>query len=156
MATTTQITTGIIGILLLAGSGIYFLTPEQLDAAFTCTTSNVTGIFDRFSSTNVTAYWTVNGTEKSSICSKGKWIPTRQWLTNNGLKDSDITLSPVIQEAVVTETGITIVKVGDIIVVDKTKQVSIAGTIYNISYTPTIVTKCICAKATCDPLECLK
>jgi len=156
MATATKITTGIIGILLLAGSGLYFLTPEQLDAASTCTTNNVTGIFSRFSSTNTTAYWTVNGTEKSSVCTKGKWIPTRQWLTNNNLKESDVTITPNIQEATITETGVDIIKIGDVIVVDKAKQISIAGTVYNVSYTPTIITKCICDRPTCDPRECLQ
>lgn len=99
---------GIIGVLLIAmGGGAYvLLTPEQLDAAYTCTTSNVTGIFERFSSTYKTAYWTQDGMEKQSTCRNGVWIPTKQWLKNNGLSEKDVVVSqdiPIDEPGVISE-----------------------------------------------------
>lgn len=155
-AKTVTITAGIIGILLLGGLGIYVLTPEQLAAASTCTTTNITGIFEKFSSTNVTAYWTINGTQKQSVCTKGKWIPTTQWLKDNKLSEKDITISPV-EESIITENDIEIVTIGKTIIVDKTKQISINGQVYNVSYTdkPPVI-KCICDRISgCKISECL-
>ena len=131
---TIAITSGIIGVLLMGGLGVYLLTPEQLDKAYTCTTNNVTGLFDSFSSTNVTAYWTVDGVKKSSVCTKGKWIKTTQWLELNGLKPEDITINPV-EESKYTEENIKIVAIGETIVIDKSTAVSIEGKVYNITYT---------------------
>lgn len=49
---TTKITLGIIGMIIIV-TGAFLLTPEQLDKASTCTTNNITGIFESFSNTNV-------------------------------------------------------------------------------------------------------
>lgn len=157
METKTTITFGIIGVLLLSGLGAYYLTPEQLAVANTCTTNNVTGIFERLSATNVTAYWTVNGTSKQAVCTKGKWIPTTQWLIINNLTEKDITINPV-EESVITEDNIEIVTIGKEIIVDKSKSISINGQIYNITYTEKATRiKCICEKTTgCNTLECLQ
>jgi len=150
---------GIIGVIIAitGGSvGYVLLSPEQLDAAVTCTSNNVTGIFEKLSSTNVTAYWTVNGTEKSSVCTKGKWIPTREWLKLNNLSETDVVVNPV-DESKYTEDNIKIIAAGDKIEVDKSQQISIAGTVYNITYKekPPVI-KCICDKTTgCKISECL-
>jgi hypothetical protein len=148
---------GIIGILLLSGLGAYILTPEQLANASTCTSTNITGIFERFSSTNVTAYWSINGSTKSSICSKGKWIPTNDWLKLNNLTAKDISIGPV-DEANLTEDNVEVITIGEEIVVDKSKSISINGQVYNISYTASKpLIKCICDKATgCQISECLQ
>lgn len=149
-----KLISGILGVILLSGAGLIFLTPEQLDAAFTCTTNNVTGIFERFSSTNVTAYWSVDGVEKRSVCTKGVWIPTREWLKINNLTEKDIALSEV-KESDVTEEGLEIIKESDVIIVDRNKQVVIEGKTYDIVHVPQIVTKCICDKIQgCKISEC--
>lgn len=156
MGNTINISLGIIGVLLVSGLGLFVLTPDQLNKASTCTTTNTTGIFERFSTTNVTAYWTINGTTKSSVCTKGKWIPTTEWLKINNLTSKDITYNTVI-ESNITENGIEVITVGSQIIVDKTKQISIGGVIYNITYTdkPAII-KCVCDKIEgCKLKECL-
>lgn len=146
---------GILGVLIASGLGVYMLTPEQLDAASTCTTSNVTGIFERLSATNITAYWTVNGTEKSSVCSKGKWIPTKDWLKIYGLSAKDVTIGTVI-ESNVTEDNVEVITIGQTITVEKSKSININGQTYNISYVPKVVTKCICEKVGgCKLSECI-
>lgn len=154
---TKTITFGIIGVLLLSGLGVYVLTPEQLASASTCTTNNVTGIFERFSSSNVTAYWTENGVNKQSVCTKGKWISTSEWLKINNLTTKDITISS-INESTITENNIEIITIGKEIVVDKSRSISINGQVYNISYTekPPII-KCICDKVGgCKIKECVQ
>lgn len=154
--TKTTITVyGIIGILVASGLGVYMLTPEQLAAASTCTTSNMTGIFERFSATNGTAYWTVNGTTKSSVCSKGKWIPTLDWLKLNNLTSKDISIStPEVSN--VTEDNVEIISIGQSITVDRTKAVVINGQTYNLTYLPKTVTKCICERiGGCKLSECV-
>jgi hypothetical protein len=71
----TQI--GIVGVLtmLLGAGGTLLLTQEEQNHSYVCTTNNNVVVADRLSSTNVTAYWVVNGTTKSAVCSKGTWKP---------------------------------------------------------------------------------
>jgi hypothetical protein len=155
MVDTTKITAGIIGVLIFGGLGAYLLTPDQLAKSYTCTKNNVTGIFEKFSNTNVTGYWTVNGTIKQAVCSKGKWIPTIEWLKLYGLSEKDITINPV-NESDYTENDIEIITVNKIIMVNQTKQISINGELYNITYVPKTVIKCICDKTSgCKIRECL-
>jgi hypothetical protein len=151
-----KIVFGIIGLIIMTGGGIILLSPEQLNSASTCTTNNITGIFESFSSTNVTAYWTVNGTKKSSVCSKGKWIPTTEWLKQNNLSAENITIQP-IQESIITEEGIEIIDITKPIIINQSKQISISGKIYNVTYTEKApMIKCICDKTTgCKIKECL-
>jgi hypothetical protein len=152
---TIAITSGIIGVLFMSGLGIYIFTPEQLDKSYTCTTNNITGLFDSFSSTNVTAYWIIDGVKKQSVCTKGKWIKTTEWLKINGLSAEDITINSV-NESIATEDNIKIVAVGDIIEVDKSQQISISRTVYNITYMekpPQIV--CVFGNKTGTIIDCL-
>jgi hypothetical protein len=153
MADTSKIILGIIGILVVGG-GIAFLTPEQLEKASTCNTNNVTGIFEKFSSTNVTAYWTVDGVTKQAVCSKGKWIPTIQWAKDNGIDTAKIMVN-AINESEYTEDEVIIVTTDKSIIVDKTMQISVNDVRYNLTYIPKVVTKCICDKDTgCRIAEC--
>lgn len=155
MSDTTKITIGIIGVLIFGGLGAYLLTPEQLEKSFTCTTNNVTGIFDKFSTTNITAYWVVNGVTKQSVCTKGKWIKTTEWLKINGLTAEDITISSV-DESNMTEDYAEIVGIGQTIVVSESKIVSINDVKYNITFIPKTVTKCICDIVTgCKIKDCI-
>jgi len=154
MTDTSNIILGIIGILVVGG-GIAFLTSEQLSKASTCTTNNITGIFESFSKTNVTAYWTVNGSKKQSVCTKGVWLTTIQWAKNNGIDPAKIMVNPV-NESEYTEDGVIIVTTDKAIIVDKTMQISINDIKYNLTYIPKIVTKCICDKMTgCKISECM-
>lgn len=153
----TKVIYGIIGLIMLSGVGLILLTPEQLDAASTCTTNNITGIFEKFSATNITAYWTLNGTQKQSVCTKGKWIPTRQWMLLNNVSEKDI-LIKAVNESAYTETGIEIVDETKPIIITKSTQLSIEGKVYNITYKekPPVI-KCICdIKTGCAIQECLK
>jgi len=61
---------GIIGILavLLAVSATGNLTQWQQEHAYICSPTSEVGVFDRLSSTGLTGYWTVNGTEMSKRC----------------------------------------------------------------------------------------
>jgi hypothetical protein len=156
MAETVNISLGIIGILIVSGLGLFLLTPEQLDKARTCTTTNITGIFERFSSTNVTAYWTENTVLKQSVCTKGKWIPTREWLRVNGISEKDITLNPIV-ESKTTEDNIEIISTNQEIIVDTNKKINIAGQTYNVKYVPKYSIKCICEKTSgCKISECIQ
>ena len=169
-----KVIAGILGVLLLGGAGVYLLTPEQLDAAYTCTTNNVTGIFDKFSGTMKTAYWTYeNGLTKQSVCTKGLWIPTTQWLKDNNIDAKEITLSDPkeVPESTIDEDGNEIKPIEVISVDTKTitiaasKQVSINNVVYNLTYVEQPkevvyqdrqVIKCICEKtAGCKIQECL-
>lgn len=148
---------GILGILLLGGAGVIFLTPEQLANARTCTTNNITGIFEKFSSTNATAYWTVDGIQKQTVCTKGKWIPTIDWLKINNLTEKDISIGP-IEESIVTEDNVEIVLPTEkVIYINQSKRLSIGGVVYNISYDGGKETiRCICEKSTgCKLQECI-
>lgn len=147
---------GIIGILLVGGLGVFFLTPDQLAKASTCTTNNVTAIFEKLSSTNVTGYWTVNGSLKQSVCRNGKWIPTIDWLKQNSLTEKDILVQEV-KESDYTEDGAIIVEQSKPIIVDKNMKISVQGVVYDVSYTdkPPVI-KCICdQKIGCQIAECL-
>ena len=150
---TKNLTYGIIAILMigLTGTGYILLTPEQLNAARTCTTNNITGIFEKYSSTNVTAYWTENGTSKQLVCTKGKWIPTREWMKIHNLTEAQMTGLP-LPNSDIDEEGNLIIK-DKTIIVDKSGKVSINGEIYNITHVPII--RCICEKTTgCQLKEC--
>jgi hypothetical protein len=154
MAETSTIVYGIIGLLIVGGLGAYILTPDQLDKASTCTTTNITGIFERLSSTNKTGYWTVNGTQKSTVCTGGVWIPTRTWMEMYNI--SEVTFG-VVNQSTSTEDGIDIITIGETIIVDQTKIISIGGTTYNVTYVekpPRI--KCICERiGGCNLQECI-
>ncbi len=96
---------GIIGILILGiGSGLY-LSQEQIDYGYTCTTSNITGVFEKFSSTNKTAYWTDGDTGelKQLVCSKGYWIPTKDWARINDVDLNTIEIETKIEPSVFDE-----------------------------------------------------
>lgn len=162
IAIDTKVVYGIIGLLVLSGgAGVYFLTPDQLDQASTCTTTNITGIFESFSKTNITGYWTdSDGIKKQSVCTKGVWIPTRTWLEINKLTEKDVTIQE-IKESPITEENIEIISaVTKSITISSSKQIIIStpGT-YNITYTekpPVEIIKCICEKSTgCLLKECL-
>lgn len=86
-----NISFGILGALLVSGLGVYILTPEQLDNAKTCTANNLTGLFNSLNEANDTAYWTVDEVTYERSCLGGVWIPTREWLSINGLNETDIT-----------------------------------------------------------------
>lgn len=151
----TKIVYGIIGILVLLGVGTLILTPEQLAKSHTCTSNNVTGIFEKFSATNVTAYWRVNDTLKQSVCTKGKWITTNEWLKIHNLTTKDITVNTVVPSNI-TEDYFLIVNAGDTITVNESTTISINNVKYNVTFIPRTITKCICDKKTgCVIRECL-
>lgn len=151
----TKLTYGIIAVLLLGsiGGGLILLTPEQLDAAYTCNVTNVTGIFERFSSTYKTAYWTENTVNKQIVCTNGKWIPTREWMKIYNVTDAQMTGLP-LTESNIDELGNPIIN-GTTIIVDKSGKVNIAGVVYDIDCPGCkYKVKCICEKGICATKEC--
>jgi hypothetical protein len=68
-----KIAGGLIGVLtlLLAFGGTIYLTQEQQNMAYSCSTTNQVYLCESLSSTNKTCYWTVNATKKSATCTNG-------------------------------------------------------------------------------------
>jgi hypothetical protein len=160
-AQTKLATTGLLGILLLSGLGtVYVLTKEQLPFTYICPANNVTGIFDRLSSTNKTGYWTVNGTSKSSVCTNSAWITLTEWCKINKIDCKQFTeegmiTNPELPPDVYDETGAEIITTSTI-TIDKTKTINVNGTILTIDYKPITVIKCICEKTIgCKIKECI-
>ena len=70
-------------MLSLAAGGVFLLTDDELDKAYTCSTSGETGIFE-----NVTynvGYW--NDFNNYSTCIKGEWIPRKQYCNDNNISN---------------------------------------------------------------------
>ena len=77
---------GILSVIVLAMGGNIYLTPDQLDHAYICTTNQNIVIANRLSSTSKTAYWTENGSEKSKICTNGVWKNLKQYAKENNIE----------------------------------------------------------------------
>ena len=94
---------GMIGILaLFAGIGsTMYLTPNQLENSYICTTNREIGIFDKLSITNKTAYWTENSIEKSKICKNGSWISLKQYA-----RDNNISLNTLLNNQPIQANGL--------------------------------------------------
>lgn len=128
-------------VLIGGGVGVYILTPDQLDKSSTCTSNNVTTMFERLSGTNITGYWTnSDGSQNQSQCKKGTWIPTREWMKINNVSEKDIIIQPVIESDEESE-GIKLYNGESSVVVDKDMKIMTGDTIINITYKPSI--KCI-------------
>ena len=78
---------GVIGAvaLLLGMGGVMVLTDDELDHAYFCTSNSKVGIFESLSKTNVTGYWKIDGTTKQSTCTKGRWIPLKDYCKENNI-----------------------------------------------------------------------
>lgn len=153
------ITTGIFLVLVLGGAVTYQLLPEDLDRAYICNLNNVTGLFDKLSSTNVTGYYNLNGTNKQLTC-KTKWVKLTDWCNLNKVDCNDFVNNgfPTDEKAlpveVYDETGAFLVKTPTL-VINKDIVLNVNGTKVNITYSP--VVKCICDKITgCKIQECLQ
>lgn len=90
METNQKITYGLIGLLSLIVAtlgGTIFLTPEQLDNAYICTTNQNVVIADHLSSTLKTAYWVdeLNVT-KSKVCTNGIWRSLQDYAKENNIE----------------------------------------------------------------------
>ena len=90
METNQKITYGLIGILSLIVAtlgGTMYLTPDQLDNAYICTTNQNVVIADHLSSTYKTAYWIDEyNVSKSKTCTNGIWISLKDYAKENGLE----------------------------------------------------------------------
>lgn len=154
----------IIGILAVGGTAgtIIYFSQAQIDAAYICTTNNFTGVFERFSASNKTAYITNTTTNvtKSYVCTNGVYIPLNDWCTINKIDCKAFIKegAKVIDPSTVDEFGNPIV-VNKTIIVDKAGKVSINGEEYKVECpgceaAPKV--KCICDKVTgCKLKECL-
>lgn len=69
---------GLIGIITLLASfgGLIYLTPDQQNSAYTCSTTNQVYLCDSLSSTSKTCYWTLDGVKKSAVCTNGVFTKT--------------------------------------------------------------------------------
>lgn len=87
-----NLTRGIIGLVaILAGfGGSMYLTHDQLNHAYVCSTNQEVGIFDRLSSTMKTGYWMENNIEKSKVCKNGNWIKLKDYAEQNNISISTI------------------------------------------------------------------
>lgn len=92
-----KITYGIIGIIVVASiaSGIYYFNQDEFKNAYVCTTNNVTGIFERLSSTNKTGYWTNESGSFSVVCRNGYWVPLNDFATQYKIDVNDLTKNGV-------------------------------------------------------------
>ena len=99
-----KITYGILGVLSLivaALGGNVYLTPDQLEKAYVCTTNQYVGVFDSLSSTTKTGYYVDElGVNKSAVCKNGFWIPIRQYA-----KDNDIEINVLLTKIYQLEVG---------------------------------------------------
>jgi len=88
METNQKITYGIIGILSVIVSilgGTIYLTEDQLNNAYICTSNQNVVISDHLSSTFKTAYWTENNITKSKSCTNGIWENLKQYANENNI-----------------------------------------------------------------------
>lgn len=159
---------GIIGVLIMASGGtLFYLSQEQLNNTYICPLTNVTGIFEKLSSSNKTGYWTINGTTKQATCTNSAWIKLDTWCVQNNINCSQFISNGIpIKESNFDEFGNEIIKTNTI-TVNQSKNININGTIYTIDYKPVIqkeyinvtqyvdrmVLKCICDETTVD---CIK
>ena len=145
--------------MILTGTVLYQISQEDLDKAYICPATNVTGIFDKVSSTNITGYYTINGTAKSMQC-KSKWLKLTTWCDLNNFDCQEFVKTgfpsddKLVPEDVYDEKGALIYK--DVpVTVDKSMVLNVNGTLVNITYKGTI--KCICDKLVgCKIQECLQ
>lgn len=97
MAETNKKLLGIVGILsmLLGSIGTVVLTPDQLDHSYVCSVNEKVAVFDRISSTAKTGYWNDAGTEKSSTCTSGTWIPLKKYATDHNISIESLLNKPM-------------------------------------------------------------
>ena len=88
---------GILSLIVMALGGSIYLTPDQLDHAFICSTNQKIVIAERLSSTAKTAYWFEDSVEKSSVCTNGLWLNLKQYAKDNNL-DINILLNNINEE----------------------------------------------------------
>jgi len=91
---------GLVGLVFLLGAlgGGVYLSEDDFDNAYYCSTTNEFGVFDRLSSTGRTAYWTdEEGRNRRKLCGV-TWIKLSVYAANEGLTKDDIlgTASPVV------------------------------------------------------------
>jgi len=98
MDTDQKITYGLFGTLFMvvaAMGGDLYLTDNELDNAYICTSNQNIGFFERFSSTMKTGYWTEDDVEKSKVCRSGIWVKLKQYAQDNSI-DLNVLLDPSV------------------------------------------------------------
>jgi hypothetical protein len=80
---------GLVGLVtLLAGfGGFVVLNDAELDNAYYCTSKGTVGVFESLSATGVTGYWLEGGVKKQATCTKGFWVPLRQYCAENNIQN---------------------------------------------------------------------
>jgi hypothetical protein len=89
METNQKVTYGLIGVLSLIVSalgGTIYLSEDQLDNAYICTTNQNVVIADHLSSTFKTAYWTDETGSKSKTCVNGIWRNLEDYARENNIE----------------------------------------------------------------------
>jgi hypothetical protein len=85
-----KITYGFIGLLSLivaSMGGSIYLTPDQLEKAYICSSNQNVVIADHLSTSAKTAYWIdeMNIT-KSKTCTNGLWLNLKKYAKDNNIK----------------------------------------------------------------------
>lgn len=96
METSTKILSGVLGlVVLLAGlGGTIYLTTDEYDNAYVCTSSEKVGVFERLSSTGKTGYYTdSSGNQKYAVCTNGVWVHLSPYAQEKGLEPASFLAS---------------------------------------------------------------
>ena len=158
MADAKIITAGVFLTLILGGVVTYQFLPEDLSRAYICNLNNVTGLFDKLSSSNITAYYNLNGVNKQMTC-KTRWIKLTDWCEtnkvdcNNFVKEGFPSDDKLIPADVYDESGALLVKDSKV-TVDKDIMLNVNGSVINITYKPVIA--CVYGNKSGTIEECLK
>jgi len=117
---------GILTMLVAALGGTQYLSQDQLDNAYICSTNQNIVIADHLSSTAKTAYWIdeLNAT-KSKVCTNGLWLNLKQYAKDNNI-EINVLLQNVNGEIATIETPVTTAEQGRAYRCDQTKCVVIS------------------------------